>query len=195
MSLKINNNNCFAYSLTRSYMGTPIEEKKTLGMEELEALIDVLPEMRMLEEVMDNFYSKLHDDSKLSQFSRIFCQILTNNSNVIQGLDSFKKAQLLFGKYVELTLLNLYKTEKFEIAFKSLQRKVGEFLQDGSIAQMTTKIVDKNYKSRIISLHSSFIGFAVGSVLDIKPWDIRFSSEYQSTGLDENGIDLSILKG
>ncbi len=77
------------------HVAIPEKQKKPLTRQDLEAIIDVLPEMRVIEDVMDSFYNKLHEDDKLPQFTRIFSQILSNNTSIFEHLKSIEKAQYI----------------------------------------------------------------------------------------------------
>jgi hypothetical protein len=171
------------------------EEKKPLDTGELQALIDVMPEMRRVEEVLDLFYNKLHEDDKLPQFTNFFSQILANNPHAFQLQDCKGKSQILFDCYRELTLANLYRTEEYQQAYKSLFGRIKEGIQDGSYDQKVLELIDKNCKSRINFLHCCFIAVAIAKLLEIKSWEINFSSELKPTNLDLRKVDFSILSG
>ncbi len=80
-------------------IGNLKEEKKPLETGELQALIDVMPEMRKVEEVLDLFYNKLHEDDKLPQFTNFFSQIMAT----ILMLSSFKIAKANHNNYLTST--------------------------------------------------------------------------------------------
>lgn len=192
MSLKlVGNSDFFANSKIDSYQSLKlVEPKASLGNTEMEALIDVLPETHVLENMMDNFYYNLHEDSKLPLFSDIFHRTLSNNSTALQNLNPSSKAQILFNKYVEFTLSQLSNQESFKKSFDSLYKKAHEILKENIDENMTAAFINANHKSRINRLHSSFITVAIAKALDVQPEDIQFSSKCPSVDLTLPNIDL-----
>ncbi len=172
----------------------PIKEKKMFDREALESVIDVFPEMRKFERVLSDFYNHLHDDKKLPEFTKFFLQVLDNNSTAFQNLNCSQKAQVLFDKYRELTLGKFYTTEQYKKVYQSLYEKVGEFIKDGSYDQVLLEKTDRNSKDRINLMHRTFVAFAIGETINIKPWDILFLSEYQHRNLDLSKVDLSMIR-
>lgn len=169
-------------------------EKKSLNKEILEAVIDTLPEMRKLEEVLDNYYYNLHDDKKLDRFSNLFSHLLVDNPSIFSMLDSAQKAQVLFDKYNDLVLTELLKTEDYQTHHQSLQSKIVEWTRDESLNPEIAEKICKNFKSQIIQLHSNFLTVAIANSLGVKPSSLHFSSVQKSVDLDVSNIDFSLLK-
>jgi hypothetical protein len=172
---------------TQPFSGIEHNPIKILDRETLEAFLSVLPEMRRLEEVLDHFYYQLHDDKKLPQFSSFFSQILANNPDVFCTLDLNQKAQILFDKYREITLTELYETDNFQTVYRSLLT-LGALVT--TRASMIKEIIDKNCKSRLHYLHCDVIAFAIAPVIYSQPSTLHFSSHFQSIDLNLEGVRL-----
>ncbi len=173
---------------TQTLSGIEHNPIKGLDRETLEALLDVLPDMRRLEEILDHFYYQLHDDKKLPQFSSFFSQILANNPDVFCTLDLNQKAQILFDKYREITLAELYETDNFQTVYRSLELTLGGLAT--THACVIKEIIDKNCKSYLHYLHADFIYFAIAPAIHSQPSTLHFSSHFQSVDLNLEGVRL-----
>ncbi len=173
---------------TQTLSGIEHNPIKILDLETLETLLSVLPNMHRLEEVLDHFYYQLHDDKKLPQFSCFFSQILAKNPDVFCTLDLNQKAQILFDKYREITLAELYETDNFQTVYRSLEPTLGGLA--ATQASMIKEIIDKNCKSRLHYLHSDIIAFAIAPVIHSRPSTLHFSSHFQSVDLNLEGVRL-----
>lgn len=177
------------YSLLPQRFPTLQLGQNILGDQEIEAIMAVLPEVHHLENVLDQFYYKLHDDRKLSQFSTFFSQILADNRAVFTSLSIQHKAQILFDKYRELTLSELLKSSDYQAAYQPLQQKIGEWIDNSTLTEKIYKI----YFSRAHLLHSCFVAFAVADPLQSRPGLISLSPDYQPRDLILPDTQISLL--
>jgi hypothetical protein len=152
-------------------IGMESQPIQPLGREELAAIIDNLPDLQTLHEVLDNFCFRLHDDKKIPQVSSVFSQIMADNPGLFKNLANSQKAQILFDKYTESTLTDLIQTEAYRAAYHVFQQTLG---MDGYF-RAVKEIVDSSNKGRVHVLHSDFVAFAIAKSLGVKVSDLRFN--------------------
>ncbi len=138
----------------------------------IRTLLEVSPEMQLIDNLLDKKCYFLHKDEKLGCFSELFKEIISINKELFASKTVLEKANILFGFHLDAITHQISPSEKLTFFIESFFQRLEVLYKTPEVKRVLTEETEKKMKERISYLHSSYIRFATATALEVPIKDI-----------------------
>ncbi|MCP5508790.1 MAG: hypothetical protein H7A39_00030 [Chlamydiales bacterium] len=139
-------------------------------------LLSSIPEMRSIEDMLDERCYLLHEDFKLNLFTDLFKQIVCLNDPIFSSKSNEENANILFNVHFRIIIHQVKASDKFDTLIRQIFDRLEGLQKTPTVRESIRLEVENLLKERFLRLHSCFLRLAVSSALGLSFKEIILSN-------------------